>query len=169
MIIGKGSIAKLLNDREGFLFFASGVSDSSIGCETNRNEATQREGKMLFNWLASANTEKLMLVYFSTISKFHNETFYILHKRKMEVMIRELGENYTILNLGNVWECTNPNTFINAYKRQPYEPRDEWKYMISKKQLNFITDNLPRTGQHEISVFGEMLKAAQCVKNTEYL
>ena len=32
MIIGKGDIASILNDREGAIFFASGVSNSS---ETN--------------------------------------------------------------------------------------------------------------------------------------
>ena len=35
MIVGKGDIASILNDREGAIFFASGVSKST---ETNESE-----------------------------------------------------------------------------------------------------------------------------------
>jgi hypothetical protein len=163
MIIGKGSIASMLNDREGFVFFASGVSDSRLGCEENRWRHVDREKKLLFETIEEANNTESMFVYFGTISKFYDQSFYIDHKNKMTTMIKELAENYTILNIGNLWECTNPNTFINAYKREPYEPREEYKYMISKKQLNFITDNLPTTGKHEISIFGEMKLVKDCL------
>jgi nucleoside-diphosphate-sugar epimerase len=157
MIIGTGSIAKLLNDREGFVFFASGVSDSSCksGIEFVRECSLIRE-----YW----PSEFSMFVYFSTISIFTTYTPYTQHKLECEHLIRQHFKNSTIIRIGNIWECTNPNTFINAYKRQPYEPRDEYKYMISKKQLNFITDNLPRTGKHEISIFGEALKVSECLK-----
>ena len=165
MIIGNGSIAKLLNDREGFLFFAAGVSDSAMGnYDYFQNPERQREHKLFFEHAKTANQNKMMFVYFSTISKFIKFTDYTLHKNTMEFCIRDFCENYTIIRLGNVWECTNPNTFINAYKVKPYEPRDEYKYMISKEQLNFITDNLPRTGKHEISIFGELLTVKECLK-----
>lgn len=168
MIIGEGSIAKLLNDHEGILFFASGIADSGIGCDTYRLEKHDREKKLLFHWLEFCNKHKLMIVYFGTISKFFNKGFYVDHKNKMEVMIRELGENYTIINLGNVWECTNPNTFRNAIKRFEADGgtakiNEEYKYMISKEQLNFITDNLPATGKHEISIFGEMVTVKEAL------
>jgi hypothetical protein len=165
-IIGNGSFEKILNDRDGIRFFAAGVSDSSYdgGIAPVMIEAA-RIG--IESGLAKVYNE--MFVYFSTISVFLKQTPYTNHKLTMENCVKNNCENYTIIRLGNVWECTNPNTFINAYKSKPYEPRDEWKYMISKEQLNFITNNLPRTGKHEISIFGEMLKAAQCIKNTEHL
>lgn len=170
MIIGKGSIANLVNNRDGLLFFASGIADSGVGCSTYRMEKHEREKKLLFHWLEFCNEHKLMIVYFGTISKFLNKGFYVDHKNKMEAMIRELADNYTILNLGNVWECTNPHTFINKMKYWEREGklhdtviRDEYKYMISKEQLNFITDNLPTTGKHEISIFGEMKLVKDCL------
>jgi hypothetical protein len=163
MIIGNGSIAKLLNDKDGAMFFAAGLADSRAGCSDDRFIKHERERKVLFEQIEQSNQFEMMFVYFGTISKFYDRSFYIDHKRKMENMIRELAENYTIINLGNIWECTNPNTFINAYKAKPYKPLDEYKYMISKEQLNFITDNLPRTGKHEISIFGEMRKVKDCL------
>lgn len=163
-IIGTGSISKLLNDREGFVFFAAGVSDSKLK-EYNsfQNPDSRREHDLFFTHAKEANDKGNMFVYFSTISKFTKRTPYAWHKNTMEFCVRDFCENYTIIRLGNVWECTNPNTFINAYKREPYEPREEYKYMISKKQLNLVTDNLPRTGQHEISIFGEMKLVKDCL------
>lgn len=158
MIIGSGSIARLLNDRNGFLFFAAGVSDSSI--EVDRSPDIHRE----FESLIDASNLDFMFVYFSSISVFTTKSRYTAHKLAAENFIKTNFENYTIIRLGNIWECTNPHTFINAYKNMPYKLRDEYKYMISKEQLNFITDNLPKTGKHEISVFGEALKVEECLK-----
>lgn len=155
MIIGHGSIANLLNDREGFVFFAAGVSNSQLV----EPKEILRESKRLYDF----KDDDRMFVYFSSISIFTNKTHYTENKKVNEWRIRSWFKNYTIIRIGNVWECTNPNTFINAYKANPYEPRDEYKYMISKKQLNLITDNLPRTGQHEISIFGEMKKVKECL------
>lgn len=162
MIVGRGSIAKLLNDRDGFTFFAAGVGNSSCnsGVEFIKEKRLIRD-----HW----PSEFSMFVYFSTISIFTHFTAYTQHKLECEALVKSHFKNSTIIRLGNVWECTNPNTFINAYKRQPYEPRDEWKYMISAKQLQLVTDGLPTTGKHEISIFGEMLKVKQCVQNTEYM
>jgi hypothetical protein len=166
MIVGSGSIAKLLNDREGFRFFAAGISDSSF--KGNFGLAVREAARIgIETGLAKIHNE--MFVYFSTISIFLKQTPYTEHKKLMETCVKNNCENYCIIRLGNVWECTNPNTFINAYKRQQYEPRDEWKYMISAEQLRLVTDGLPKTGKHEISIFGEMLKVKQCVQNTEHL
>src|SRR5687768_14508004 len=136
MIVGRGSIAKLLKDREGFIFFASGVSDS------NSLVSIEKFGREHDTLLQFAGDERC-LVYFSTISHFAKLSSYTIHKMKMETFVKSWFPNYVIVRLGNIWECTNPNTFINAYKAKPYEPRDEWKYMISAEQLRFITDNLP--------------------------
>jgi len=156
MIVGSGSLSKLLNDREGVIFFAAGVGDSQCVDDIQY----LREAKLL---LSFRNDER-MFVYFSSISKFLVKSRYIENKKINEWRIKSWFNNFTIIRIGNIWECTNPNTFINAYKRQPYEPREEYKYMISKEQLNFITDNLPLKGKHEISVFGELLTVAECLK-----
>lgn len=159
MIVGHGSIASLINDRQGFVFFAAGASDSShvSTCEA------MREYSMIKSAANIANLMGHMFVYFSSISIFLSKNRYQEHKLKMEDNIKIEANHYTIIRLGNIWECTNPHTFINAYKTKPYEPRDEYRYMISKEQLNFITDNLPRTGKHEISIFGEMRKVKDCL------
>lgn len=157
MIIGNGSIASMLNDRDGFRFFASGVGDSSC----NSGVEFVREKRLIKDYWPG---EFSMFVYFSTISIFTHYTPYTQHKLECEALVKAYFKNSTIIRLGNIWECTNPNTFINAYKTKPYEPREEYKYMISKQQLNFITDNLPTTGKHEISIFGEALKVSECLK-----
>lgn len=157
MIIGTGSLAKLLNDREGFIFFASGVSNSS---NIVPREEFEREHDMLLYY--AGNNE--MLVYFSTISKFMKVSSYTIHKQKMETFVKSWFPNYVILNLGNVWECTNPNTFRNKMKSgAPFMIRHEYKFMISRDQLQFVTDNLPRNGKHEISIFGEMRLVKDCL------
>lgn len=159
MIVGSGSIAKLLNDREGFLFFAKGASNSK------RVDTVDllRESMEVGHKLRIARDEDLMFVYFSTISIFTHKTSYTEHKQVIEDVIKRTADNYVIIRIGNVWECTNPKTFINAYKKKPYVPRDEYKYMISKEQLQLITDGLPQTGKHVICAFGEMLKVKECL------
>lgn len=161
MIIGNGSIAGILNDREGFTFFAAGVGDSQC---VDVNEYSKEAAR--FDSLSRKN----MIVYFSSISIFISDTVYTRHKKLMEEHVKDTCVNYTIIRLGNIWECTNPNTFINKmqyWKRNGKLTdgviRDEWKYMISKEQLLFITDNLPVTGKHEISIFGEMKLVKDCI------
>lgn len=163
MIIGRGSIANMLNDRKGFIFFACGVSDSGI--KNMFDEAVGRElGEII---PASLDFRNEMFVYFSTISIFTVKSFYTNHKKQMEQFVRDHFRNYSIIRLGNVWECTNPKTFLNSYENKPYQPRDEYKFMISAKQLRFVTNNLPITGQNEISIFGEMLKVQECINQRQ--
>jgi hypothetical protein len=81
----------------------------------------------------------------------------------MELLIKSNFQNYNIIRIGNIAWGSNPNTFINYIKNkikngEPVEIRDEYKYMIDKAQLVLLTDNLPLTGQNQISVFGRMAK-----------
>lgn len=154
MIIGSGSIANMLNDREGITFFAAGVGDSQC---LNSNEYQKEISR--FDSLSRKN----MIVYFSSISIFTTDSMYTRHKKLMEEHVKDTCVNYAIIRLGNIWECSNPHTFINSYKSKPYQPRDDWKYMLSKDQLLFVTDNLPITGKHEISIFGEMKLVKDCI------
>lgn len=160
MKLGHGDIAKVLNDRDGFIFFASGVSNSS---ETSESEF-EREEHLLSRFYGSG----FSLVYFSSISIFLKQSPYTEHKQLMESLVRHHFENYNIVRLGNIDWGSNPNTFINYIKNRqrlgyPVEIRDELKYMISKDQFLTVTDNLPRFGKHEISVFGDLKRVKDCL------
>jgi hypothetical protein len=161
MIIGRGDIASILNDREGAIFFASGVSKST---ETKESEF-KREIELL-----DKQDKTKCLFYFSTIalddlsknSEYHN------HKRKIESLIKSNFKNYNIIRIGNITWGSNPNTFINYIKNkkskgEPVEIKDEYKYVIDKEQLLLLTDNLPLTGQNTICVFGKMAKVAELI------
>lgn len=152
MIIGAGDIANILNDREGALFFASGVSNSS----EFEDVQFKRERDLLM-----IQPKDVCIFYFSSISIFLKETPYTLHKRKMERLIKSNWNNHNIIRLGNISWGTNPNTFLNYLRRkknngEEYHVSDEYRYMIDKEQLLLLTDNLPLIGQNEINVFGKM-------------
>jgi hypothetical protein len=162
MIVGKGDIASILNDREGAIFFASGVSKST---ETNESEFW-REIELL-----DKQDKTKCLFYFSSItlddmSKIGNK--YLAHKRRMEILVKSNFENYNIIRIGNISWGSNPNTFINYIKNkikngEPVEIKDEFKYLIDKEQLLLLTDNLPLVGQNTISVFGRMAKVNELI------
>ena len=161
MIVGKGDIASILNDREGVIFFASGVSKST---ETNESEFW-REIELL-----DSQDKSKCIFYFSSIAidDITKNTDYLAHKRKMELLIKSNFENYNIIRIGNITWGSNPNTFINYIKNkkskgESVEIKDEYKYMIDKEQLVLLTDNLPLTGQNTICVFGRMAKVAELV------
>lgn len=164
MICGEGDIGSILRDRKEFLFFAAGVSNSCEKLETQY----QRESVMLGAHIALANAMGLSLVYFSSIACYFSTTRYTKHKQEMELLIKAACNNYTIIRIGNIQWGVNPHTFINYIrnkqaKGEPVQIRDEWKYLISKEQLLFITDNLPLTGRNEISVFGDCKKVKDCL------
>lgn len=164
MILGRGDIASALSDRDGAIFFASGVSNSG---ETN-------PALFELEWLKlkKLSGDKRSLFYFSSIAtqlkKVQDHTPYFQHKILMENCVKAWFENYNIIRIGNISFGTNPNTFLNYIrnkkaKGEPVEIRDEWKFMISKEQLRLVCDSLPLTGKNEISVFGEMKKVIDCI------
>lgn len=161
MIVGKGDIASILNDREGAIFFASGVSKST---ETNESEFW-REIELL-----DKQDKSKCIFYFSSIAidDITKNNDYLAHKRKMELFIKSNFENYNIIRIGNITWGNNPNTFINYIKNkikkgEPVEIKDEFKYLIDKEQLILLTDNLPLIGQNTISVFGRMAKVKELI------
>jgi hypothetical protein len=162
-LIGSGDIACALNPRQGAIFFASGVSDSK---EKNKSEFLRE--RELLHFVCGENTKNYCLFYFSTLSINFVDTPYTRHKNQMEGLVKTLFTNYNILRIGNITFGTNPNTFINYFrncieKGLPYQVRDEWKYLITKKELLLLTDNLPLTGKNEISAFGRIVKVQQVV------
>lgn len=160
MIIGHGDIAQVLTDREGAIFFASGVSNSQCTDESQY----QREKDLLKVF----HNSYLSLFYFSSICVNMSDTRYSKHKLEMEELVRENFKNYNIIRLGNIIWGENPHTFINYLRREIsyghlVTIKDEWKYLVSKENLLLMTNNLPLKGQNEISIFGEMRKVKDCL------
>jgi hypothetical protein len=163
MIIGRGDIASILNDREGATFFVSGVSNSN---ETRESEFI-REIELL-----DKQDKSKCLFYLSSISVDDidkvSKNKYLQHKRTMELLIKSNFQNYNIIRIGNITWGSNPNTFMNYIKNkqkrgESVEIKDEYKYIIDKEQLVLLTDNLPLIGQNTICVFGKMAKVAELV------
>jgi len=163
MIVGKGDIASVLNDREGTIFFASGISNS--------NEIRESEFMREIELLDKQDRTKC-LFYFSSISVDDIQKVggnkYLQHKLRMETLIKSNFENYNIIRIGNITWGSNPNTFINYIKNkkskgESVQIKDEYKYIIDKDQLVILTDNLPLVGQNTICVFGRMAKVAELV------
>ena len=117
MIIGRGLLASLFidSDREDTVFFASGVSNSL----ENRPEEFLRE-ETLIRKTISENPYKIF-IYFSTCSIYDSSktaSDYVLHKLKMEQLIKNLCEKYLILRVSNaVGKGGNPNLLMNYLVR----------------------------------------------------
>ena len=126
MIVGSGDIASVLKDRDGFIFFASGVSNSQ---ETRESEY-QREKDLLLSQDKSKH-----LVYFSSLCIFYAKTRYSQHKMEMEALVKENFKSWTIVRMGNITWGTNPNTIINFFRnkverREPVEIQNTFRYII---------------------------------------
>jgi hypothetical protein len=163
MIVGRGDIASVLNDREGATFFVSGVSNSN----EIRDSEFMREIELL-----DKQDRTNCLFYFSSISvddiQKVSSNKYLQHKLRMEMLIKSNFENYNIIRIGNITWGTNPNTFINYIKNkkskgEPVQIKDEYKYIIDRDQLVMLTDNLPLNGQNTLCVFGRMAKVSELV------
>lgn len=163
MIVGRGDIASILNDREGAIFFVSGVSNSN---ETRESEF-MREIELL-----DKQDKTKCLFYFSSISvdDFNKvgTNKYLQHKLRMEILIKSNFENYNIIRIGNINWGDNPNTFLNFIRNkrkngEPVEIKDEYKYIIDKEQLVLLTDNLPLIGKNTLCVFGKMAKVTDLI------
>ena len=159
MIVGNGGIASVLTDREGFLFFASGVADS----QEIRESEYQREIDLLMQ-----QDNNLHIVYFSTLSVFYNTTRYTAHKRQMEETIKARFKKYSILRLGNCAWGTNPHHLINFFKgkiknKEPYEVWDTYRYVLDKEEFLFWVNQIPEWNC-EMSVIGRRMKVADIVE-----
>ena len=166
MIIGHGDIASALKDlpaqagRKGFIFFASGVSNSA---ETRESEYKREE-----DLLMKQNKNK-HLVYFGSLSIFYNpNTRYVRHKKHMEELVKSHFKHYTIVRLGNITWGKNPHTLINyfrnaAKKRKKLEIWDTYRYLVNKKEFLHWINMIP-DWTCEMNITGQMLKVKQIVK-----
>lgn len=120
MIIGNGLIASLFkdSDREDVVFFASGVSNS---LETNPAQFLREENLIIKT--IEENPEKTF-IYFSTCSIYDSSktgSDYVLHKLKMEQIIKNTVEKYVILRVSNaVGKGGNPNLLMNYLVRSAH-------------------------------------------------
>lgn len=122
MVIGNGLIASLFkdNDKEDIVFFASGVSNS---LETNKNEFQKEE--RLLRKIIRENPNKL-IIYFSTCSIYNfsknKVKTYVLHKIRMENIVKEYSITYLILRVSNaIGKGGNPNLLLNHIISHMYE------------------------------------------------
>lgn len=124
MVIGHGMIAKEFEsyrNKEGFVIFASGVSDST----SNEDAAFERE-KLIIETLA-AYKDKLF-VYFSTCGIYDasmQDSAYIQHKIKMEDLISTSGVPFIIFRLTNpVGKTGNTHTVVNYFIKHVIEQHE---------------------------------------------
>ena len=160
-IIGHGDIASVLAaaDRTGLTFFAAGVSNSS---ETRESEY-RREFDLLYDTF-----EQRHFVYFSSLCVFYSDTQYARHKCKMERIVRNNFNTYTILRLGNITWGTNPHTLINFLRARraaglPLEIQDTWRYVVDRDEFLHWVNMIP-PWSCEMNIPGRRMKVADIVR-----
>jgi hypothetical protein len=159
MIVGKGDIASVLPDRKDLMFFASGVSNSQ---ETNP-EAFKRERELLMKQDKFSH-----LVYFSTLSIYAKESPYTKHKQLMEHLVKSFFQTYTIIRIGNITWGSNPNTFINNYKKcmgdgTPFHVDDVYRYIVDEEEFLYWINLIPNWST-EMNVPGRRMKVREILK-----
>jgi dTDP-4-dehydrorhamnose reductase len=101
MIIGRGLLAKALReiDQESYLFYVNGISNSVI---ENIQENNFEMNEIMA--IAKKNYGKTF-VYFSTIQLNSKENYkrpYVIHKIKMEEVVKRLFPDYVIIRTSNI-------------------------------------------------------------------
>ena len=167
MIVGNGDIAKTLKDRDGWIFFASGVSNSH---ETRESEFN-REISLLLNQDRSKH-----LVYFGSLALFlpphqYTNTRYIEHKRDMEELVKKTFPHHTIVRIGNITWGNNPHTILNGIRakveqKTPFETPDVYRYFIGKKEFQFWMDLIPEWNC-EMNITGKRINLKQIIKQIQ--
>ena len=131
MVIGNGMIAKRFSrfaGDAGRLVFASGVSNSSNTSE----DAFTRESDLLIQQMGQYPAATV--IYFSTCSIYDpslQDSAYVLHKLKMEELIKSVASSYIIFRVSNpVGFTDNPHTLINYFTEhiRRKEPLSIWQY-----------------------------------------
>jgi hypothetical protein len=160
MIIGKGSIASILQDRNDLVFFASGVSNSAC---VDENEY-ERE----FNLLKTVPTDQ-HVVYFSNLGVYYKNDRYTQHKIDIEEYIRSNYKSYTIVRIEVCEWATTPNTILNFFKRQlkeGIEPtiQNTTRYVLSKEEFLYWVGMIKSGVRNEMNIFGRKMTIAQIVE-----
>lgn len=157
MILGYGDIGSALTDREGALFFASGVSNSNC----TDPQQFKREMELLVE--LSISHRGYCCFYFSSMFAETKDSPYFRHKLNIEEGVKTCFDSYNIIRLGNITWGSNPHTFINYLrdriaKGMPVKIKNEYRFVIDKEHLQMLTQSLPLTGKNCFSVFTRMAK-----------
>lgn len=160
MIIGNGSIAKILEDRDDIVFFASGVSNSSC--------VDEKEYEREFNLLKTVPTDN-HIVYFSNLGIYYKQDRYTQHKIDIEEYIRNHYKSYTIVRIEVCEWVTTPNTILNIFKRQlsqGIEPtiQDTTRYVLSLSEFLYWLRLIKSGIRNEMNILGRKLTIAQIVE-----
>ena len=142
MIIGSGMVAGACRKLAGWdkdVLFASGVSNSSEKDE----ELFRRELMLVAEGMKSVNGQG-SFIYFSTTSIFDvskSESPYILHKLRIEKIIRDSGLPHMIVRLPNlVGHSNNPNTLTNYFAQRIRSGKSIRLYSNAKRHLIDVDD-----------------------------
>lgn len=159
MIIGNGTIAKAVKDREDWIIFASGVSNS---LETRESEF-KREFDLLMD-----QDPMMHIVYFSTLSIFYNVNRYTQHKKMMEEVIKGRFRTYTIVRLGNPVFGENTNHLIPFFKDkikkgEKIHVQDVYRYPLELKEFQHWMSMIP-DWSCEFNITGQMMKVEDIIK-----
>jgi hypothetical protein len=160
MIVGNGSIAKVLEDRDDLVFFASGVSNSSC--------VDEKEYEREFNLLKTVPTDK-HAVYFSNLGIYYKQDRYTQHKRDVEEYIRNNYKSYTIVRIEVCEWVKTPNTILNVFKRQlaeGIEPKiqNTTRYVLSLDEFKYWVGMIQSGVRNEMNILGRKLTIAQIVE-----
>ena len=160
MIVGSGSIAKVLTDRNDLVFFASGVSNSSC--------IDEKEYEREFNLLKTIPIDQ-HIVYFSNLGIYYKKDRYTQHKINVEEYIRNNYKTYTIVRIEVCEWVTTPNTILNVFKKQlsqGTEPviQDTTRYILSLNEFLYWVDLIQPGIRNEMNILGRKLTIAQIVE-----
>lgn len=160
MIIGNGNIAKVLEDRDDIVFFASGVSNSSC---TDENEYIRE-----FNLLKTVPLDS-HIVYFSNLGIYYKKDRYTKHKQDIEEYIRNNFKSYTIVRIEVCEWVKTPYTILNVFKSQlsqGIEPTiyDTTRYVLSLEEFLYWIRLIQSGVKNEMNILGRKLTIAQIVE-----
>lgn len=160
MIVGKGSIAKVLKDRNDLLFFASGVSNSSC--------IDEKEYDREFNLLKTIPIDQ-HIVYFSNLGIYYKKDRYTQHKINIEEYIRNNFKSYTIVRIEVCEWVTTSSTILNIFKKQlsqGIEPiiQNTTRYILSLNEFLYWIDLIQSGVKNEMNILGRKLTIAQIVE-----
>jgi len=160
MIVGKGSIAKVLKDRNDLLFFASGVSNSSC--------IDEKEYDREFNLLKTIPIDQ-HIVYFSNLGIYYKKDRYTQHKINIEEYIRNNFKSYTIVRIEVCEWVTTSSTILNIFKKQlsqGTEPiiQDTTRYILSLNEFLYWIDLIQSGVKNEMNILGRKLTISQIVE-----
>lgn len=157
MIIGRGSIAQVIPDREGFVFYAKGNSNRfALTAQSIYDEELD-----ILEQADKIRSE--MFVYISGLNIYYKgeRSDYTKHKMKMESIVKRRFINYCIFRLGSITWGDNPNTLVNSLRAQvasgsEVNPLPVHRYIHTKEELAHWFGMIPGSGQHEMNVTGQI-------------